>query len=309
MIKQFKPHLACDAEFDKLKFPVLVQRKIDGNRMLIVNSVAVGRSLKAYKNKKLTQTLSHPLLNGFDGEIVSTYENDPDLCRLTTSVVNTIEGGLPNIYKVFDYLTEETKTLGYSQRIEVLINHINNNYDFFTSFPIKIEVPEMWIAHSKEEVEAIYNQALIDNYEGVIIRSMYGKHKDGRCTPKEGNYLRLKPTGDAEGVVVRLEEAYENLNEAKTNELGHTERSTHQENMVPKGMIGALWLQLPDGSEVKVGAGKLNHAERKYYWDNPCEIIGKVVKYAFLATGQKDAPRHPRFIEFLTFRCAEDMSE
>lgn len=306
MSKQFKPHLACDLELDKLSFPVIVMLKYDGCRMLVVGNKAVGRSLKQYKNKKMTQTLSHPLLNGFDMEVIGTYENDPDLCRLTTSLVNTIEGELPPSVKVFDYLTEDTKHLGYTGRIDKLIKHINNNYEFSASFPIKIEVPQMWIAHSKEEVEAIYEKALADNYEGVIVRSIDGKHKDGRCTVKEGNYLRLKPTEDAEGIVVRLEEAYENQNEAKTNELGHTERSTHQENMVAKGMVGALWLQLPDGSEVKVGAGKLNHEERKYFWQNPCEIIGKVVKYAFLATGQKDKPRHGRFI---SFRCAEDMSE
>lgn len=306
MSKQFKPHLATDVELDKVKFPVVVMRKYDGSRLLVVDGKAVGRSLKQYKNKKLTQTMSHPLLNGFDGEIVATYENDPDLCRLTTSVINTIEGGLPNVYKVFDYLTDETKHLGYVDRIEALVTHMKANYDFFTTFPVKIQIPPYWIVHNKEDVLNIYNKALTDGYEGIIIRSLHGKHKDGRCTVKEGAYLRLKPTADAEGVVVRLEEAFENKNEAKTNELGYTERSTHQENMVAKGMIGAMWLRLPDGSEVKVGAGKLNHAERKYYWENPDEIIGKIAKYAFLATGQKDAPRHPRFI---SFRCEEDMSE
>lgn len=306
MSKQFKPTLACDADLNVLKYPVMVQLKYDGARLLVIDSKAVGRSLKQYKNKLMTRTISHPLLDGFDGEVVATYENDPDLCRLTTSVINTIEGSLPNVYKVFDYKTPETLGLGYAERIEKLITHIKTNYEFFDNFPVKIEVPEMWIAHSREEVESTYETALTRGYEGVIIRSIHGKHKDGRATVKEGSYLRIKPTGDAEGVVVRLEEANENQNEAKTNELGHTERSTHQENMVPKGMIGALWLKLPDGSEVKVGAGKLNHEERKYYWDNPDQILGKIVKYAFLATGQKDKPRHPRFI---SFRCAEDMSE
>lgn len=306
MVKQFKPHLATDAELDKVRFPVLVMRKYDGVRMLIVDGKAVGRSLKQYKNKKLTETMSNPLLNGFDMEVIGTYENDPDLCRHTTSLVNTIEGELPPSVKVFDYLTNETKGLGYIQRMSKLSDHLDEHYSFFANFPVKIETPEITVCHNTSDIEALYSQSLTDNYEGVIVRTMEGTHKDGRCTVKEGSYLRIKPTGDAEGVVVRLEEANENQNEAKTNELGHTERSTHQENMVPKGMIGALWLKLPDGSEVKVGAGKLNHEERKYYWDNPDQILGKIVKYAFLATGQKDKPRHPRFI---SFRCAEDMSE
>lgn len=306
MIKQFKPHLADDVDLDKLDFPVILMKKYDGVRALVPEGKAVGRSLKQYKNKLMTSTLSHSLLSGFDMEVIGTYENDPDLCRHTTSLVNTIEGSLPPVVKVFDYLTEETKSLGYSERMSALSTHLFVNDKFFRDFPVKVEVPEMYYCENVDQLNKFYTEALESNYEGVIIRKIDGSHKNGRCTIKEGNYLRLKPTGDAEGVVVRLEEAYENQNAAKTNELGHTERSTHQENMVAKGMIGALWLRLADGSEVKVGAGKLNHEERKFYWENPCEIIGKLVKYAFLATGQKDKPRHPRFI---SFRCAEDMSE
>jgi hypothetical protein len=78
--------------------------------------------------------------------------------------------------------------------------------------------------------------------------------------------------------------------------------------MVAKGMIGALWLLTPDGKEVKVGAGKLKHEERKHFWENPDQIIGQIVKYAFLGVGEFNAPRHPRFLEFLTFRAEEDMS-
>lgn len=306
MSKQFKPHLADDVDLDKLDFPVILMKKYDGVRALVPEGKAVGRSLKQYKNKLMTSTLSHSLLSGFDMEVVGTYENDPDLCRHTTSLVNTIEGSLPPVVKVFDYLTEETKSLGYSERMAALAAHLFVEDEFFRDFPVKVEVPEMYYCENVDQLNKFYTEALENNYEGVIIRKIDGAHKNGRCTIKEGNYLRLKPTGDAEGVVVRLEEAYENQNEAKTNELGHTERSTHQENMVAKGMIGALWLQLADGSEVKVGAGKLNHEERKFYWENPCEIIGKLIKYAFLATGQKDKPRHPRFI---SFRCVEDMSE
>jgi DNA ligase-1 len=170
---------------------------------------------------------------------------------------------------------------------------------------VKVIIPELFIIHSVAELDALYEKFLEEGYEGIIIRKPEGKHKNGRCTVKEGNYLRDKPTCDAEGVCIRLEEAYENQNEAKVNELGYTERSTHQENMVPKGMIGALWLLTPEGKEIKVGAGKLKHEERKYYWENPDEIIGQIVKYAFLGFGEFNAPRQARFI---SFRAEEDMS-
>lgn len=302
---KFKPHLACDAKVEKLGFPVYVQYKIDGVRMLVRDSIATGRSMKKYKNKKMTEYFSQECFNGFDMEIGATYPSDPDLCRLSTSVVNTIEGVLPKFAVVFDFLDESFLEYGdtYSYRMAQLKDYLKHH-----NLPddVEIIVSKQYKIDSQEELEEFYTKALEMNYEGLIIRNQDGKHKSGRCTVKEGNYLRLKPTGDSEGVVLRVEEAYENLNEAKTNELGHTERSTHQENMKPKGMIGALWLKdIYSGEEVKVGAGKLTHDLRKYYFENKNEIVGELVKYAFLATGKKDKPRHARYI---SHRAWEDIS-
>lgn len=299
-----KPQLACDAKLDKLVFPLHVQKKVDGVRLLVKDGRAVGRSFKQYKNKKLTSYLSNPLFDGFDGEIVTTHQNDPALCRLTTSQVNTIEGDLPNEWFVFDYLHPAVITLPYSERMANLRGYVS-----MMDLPsdINIVVSEQVLVHSLEELEALYASYLDVDYEGVIIRKQEGLHKNGRCTVTEGNYLRIKPKGDAEGVVVEVIEAMENNNEAKINELGHTERSTHKENLSPKGMIGSLVLYVEElGCNVKVGAGKLTHEERIYYFNNQDELKKLIIKYAFLATGQKDAPRHPRVIGF---RLPEDMSK
>lgn len=305
-MSKFKPHLACDAKVEKLTFPVYVQYKIDGVRMLVRDGVATGRSMKKYKNQKMTEYFSNPGFNGFDMEVGYTHPNDPDLCRLSTSGVNTIKGELPKFVVVFDYLTEENVeyNVSYKDRMLQLEKYVSE-----TELPEDVEVivSQQYKIDSQEELETFYTESLENHYEGLIIRDQSAVHKSGRCTVREGAYLRMKPTGDSEGVVLRVEEACENQNEAKTNELGHTERSTHKENMVPKGMIGALWLKdIHSGAEVKVGAGKLTHEERKYYFENQQEIVEQLVKYAFLATGQKDKPRHARYI---SHRAWEDMSK
>ena len=305
-MSKFKPHLACDAKVEKLTFPVYVQYKIDGVRMLVRDGVATGRSMKKYKNEKLTEYFSNPVFNGFDMEVGYTHPNDPNLCRLSTSGVNTIKGDLPKFVVVFDFLDESfiENNDTYAYRMEHLEDYIK-----YHDLPddVEIIVSKQYKIESQEELEDFYAKALENNYEGLIIRDQNAAHKSGRCTVREGAYLRMKPTGDSEGVVLRVEEACENQNEAKTNELGHTERSTHKENMVPKGMIGALWLKdIHSGAEVKVGAGKLTHEERKHLFENQQEIVGQLVKYAFLATGQKDKPRHARYI---SHRAWEDMSK
>ena len=303
-VKQFKPHLATDVKVGKLVFPLYVQYKIDGVRMLVRDSVATGRSMKKYKNKKMTNYFSNPCFNGFDMEIGVTVPNDPDLCRLTTSLVNTIEGELPTFAVVFDFLDDSFLDEGYSYRMQELQSYIDNH-----DLPSDVEIifSKQYLINNQEELDEFYETALLRGYEGVIIRKQEGKHKSGRCTVNEGNYLRMKPTGDSEGIVISVEEAYENLNEAKINELGNTERSSHKENMKPKGIIGALWLKdIHNGDTVKVGAGKLTHRQRKYFFENQDELIGDLVKYAFLATGKKDKPRHPRYI---SHRAWEDISK
>ena len=303
MNKPFRPHLACDAKVDKLEFPLQCQYKVDGVRLLVCNGIATGRSMKKYQNLKMTEYFSQECFEGFDMEVGATHPNDPDLCRLSTSVVNTIKGDLPKFVVVFDYLHPSVITETYEERMRTLEDYLTE-----CELPSDVEVilSRQYTMNSQEDLELFYTKALEVNYEGLILRKQDGLHKSGRCTVKEANYLRMKPTGDSEGVVISIEEACENLNVAKVNELGHTARSTHKENMKPKGMIGALWLEdVHSGDVVKVGAGKLTHEERTYYFENQNEIIGDLVKYAFLATGMKDKPRHARYI---SHRVWEDMS-
>jgi len=299
--KPFRPHLATDAKLEKLEYPLEVQYKVDGVRMLVREGKATGRSMKPYKNKKLTEYFSRECFNGFDMELATTEINDPDLCRLTTSQVNTIEGGLPQYAFVFDYITHETEGMSYEGRMKALEKYLEK-----TNLPSEVVIitSESFNVDSEEQLLQLYKEVLDLNFEGLIIRK--GLYKQGRGTVNEANYLRMKPTGDSEGIVLQIEEAFENTNEAKVNELGYTERSSHKEGKLGKGMVGALWLKdIHSGKEVKVGAGKLTHKERKYYFENPDDIIGSLVKYKFLGTGQKDLPRHPRYI---SHRAWEDLS-
>lgn len=301
MTKPFRPHLATDAVIEKLTYPLKAQFKVDGVRMLVREGKATGRSMKPYKNERLTEYFSQPCFNGFDMEIATTELNDPDLCRITTSQVNTIKGDLPNIAFVFDYITPETEHLEYEDRMFALESYIQN-----TILPEDVEIitSGSYQVNNKEQLVDLYESALNQNFEGLIIRK--GKYKNGRATIKEADYLRMKPSKDSEGVVLRVEDTFTNNNIAKKNELGYTERSSHQDNKEAKGQIGALWLKdFHSGEEIKVGAGKMTHEQRKYYFENQDEIIGCLVKYKFLGTGQKDKPRHPRYI---SHRAWEDMS-
>lgn len=288
------PHRAIDADPDLncVKFPCSVQPKLDGVRGINLTGEMTGRTLKPFKNRYTTAFYSHPVLRGLDGEMVAgTEDKAPDLCRRTTSALNTISGSPQTTWYLFDYVVPETIWLPYQDRREELITRVESIKDISPEFSGKLCIVPHIIATSKEEIKEAFQLFLNQKYEGAIIRWLKAPHKNGYCTEREAYYLRIKDFGQEEAVVVGMTEAEANLNEAKTNLLGKTERSSHKENKFGKGMLGALVCENTRWGRFLVGPGTLTHLQRTYYWNNPSEIVGKVITYKYLKVGCKDAPR------------------
>ena len=300
-----KPHLACDADLDKLKFPAMGFPKLDGVRGLHITGMMTGRSLKPHANKIVTEKYSRKEFEGFDGEFTFGDIRGESLCRDTTSVMSRIEGSPDVQWNLFDYVSDDTVDLKYLNRYSKLVELISSNNVFTQAFNIVV-IPFVWL-YNITQVEEFYQKCLDEGYEGAIVRDPEGKHKDGRATVKVGAYLRLKPQSDKEAKVVRLVEAMENQNEAKVNELGRTERSSHKENKVGKGMVGMLvCIDETTGIEIDVGAGKMTHEERTHFWNHPEEMVGHFIKYRSMDVGVKDKPRFARYI---CKPAVEDMSK
>jgi len=300
-----KPHLACDADLSKISYPVMGFPKIDGVRGIHITGSMTGRSLKPHENKFITSKYSLDICTGFDGELTAGGLTSQSLCRDTTSALNT-RAGEPNVsWNLFDWLHPSVVHKPYKERYEALWDYYYANQAKMDA--ISVSVIPYTMLNSAMEVEAFYEKCLEEGYEGVVLRDPDGMHKSGRATVKAGAYLRIKPQSDKEAVVLRLVEAMENQNEAKINELGHTERSSHKENKVGKAMVGMLVCKdLTSGMEIDVGAGKMTHEERTHYFNNPAEIVGKFIKYRSMDVGVKDKPRFARFI---CIRAESDMSE
>lgn len=302
--KPTKPHLACDADLSKIKFPIWGMPKVDGCRAMHITGSLTGRSLKPHANLFITEKYSNPRCTAFDGEMTAGDIKGDSLCRDTTSAVNRIQGEPDVWWNLFDYLREDLIDKPYKERYQELLDFTELHKTWCETMNIRV-IPYI-VLHNIAAVEAYYMKCLNKGYEGVILRDPEAHHKSGRCTVKEGAYLRLKPSSDKEAKVLRLVEAEQNNNEAKVNELGRTERSSHKENLVGKGMVGMLVCQdLETSMEINVGAGKMTHEERTHYWNNPQEIVGKFIKYKSLDTGVKDKPRHARF---MSIRAESDMS-
>jgi DNA ligase-1 len=296
-----KPHLACDADIDKMKFPCWGMPKLDGVRMLNINSNALARSLKPHECKFITDKYSNDLFAGFDGELTVGDITAEDVLNKTSSATRTIGWQGKITWNLFDWIpTPEFGNYSYEERYNYLVKYVSNLPEAVSH---DIKVIPYTVINTKEEAIEFYEKCLDEGYEGAIFRNPIAKHKDGRCTIKEGAYLRMKPQSDKEAIVLSIYEAMENQNEAKVNELGRTERSSHKENLVPKGMLGGMIAKcLVTGIEINVGPGKMTHDQRKYYWLHQDEIIGKIIKYKSMDKGVKDLPRFPRFIDIRSER-------
>ena len=312
-----KPALAKDAIVHLTTFPCIVQPKIDGVRALNLQGTLTGRSLKPFEGFGITEYFSRPEFIGLDGEM--TLGSKPNcanrLCSLTTGAMGRFQGvtEMPDLHWwVFDLIAEDTRHRGYQRRYEMLADYVID-----LKHP-RIHLVPLVVADDLEELQGYISYYFDLGYEGAIIRNPNAPYKPGRATKKGQELWRVKPWADAEILVTGVSEGEINTNEAKKNALGRTERSSAKAGMVANGQIGSIQgvmladfhdpftgkLLFPKDLPVTVGSGEMTVAEAEYYFRNPHEIVGHIVKFKHMTHGVKDKPRFPTYI---SHRLKEDM--
>jgi len=298
-----KPHKAENYEEDKLRFPIGAMPKIDGVRGINPAGQMYARTLKRLKNRYTTEFYSKPEFEGIDGELAAQDETHPDLCRLTSSAVNTIEGTPFTLWHAFDFIRSDIIELPYRQRHALLTNHVYTMQNAGKCGTLRV-VP-LIVVENVEQLRRQHAAWVEMGYEGTILRDLNGAHKNGKSTVKQGSYLRIKDFEDAEALVNGIIEGEENLNEAQTNELGRTFRTSHKANKVPNGMVGALdCTDVETGEPIVVSAGAMPHDMRRDLFLHPEKILKQFITYKRFPKGVKDKPRFPTF---KSIRSAEDM--
>lgn len=285
-----------DVDLSKLRYPVLVQPKIDGSKVVRFNGALRGRSFKQYRNRHLNALFDRPEFEGFEGEIIiGTNPHADDLCRLTTSAVNSFEGEPTYTWVLFDYVTEETINLAYNMRLVKLNQYLKTLPEDMVS---QLNIVETDKVSCEEQLLATENWYLNKGYEGIIIRDELALYKQGRTTTKSQEVLRLKRFSDSECYIVGFNEKMHNENEATINELGLTTRTSHQENLIGANTLGSInVIDCITGIEFSIGSG-FDDDLRKQIWDNKEKYRGAIVKYKFFNKGVKDLPRFPTFLSF-----------
>lgn len=296
----FKPLLASAVEdLSTLTFPVMASPKLDGIRAIVIDGVLVSRNLKPIRNAHIQSILGKPEYNGLDGELIVGSPTDKMVYRNTSSGVMAADGKPDFKFFTFDNYLLTDRRFG-SRLIDVMTNP---DYDNPHIVPLRHEM-----INSIEELAVFEDKCIKEGFEGIMTRDPLGIYKFGRSTAKEGILLKVKRFSDDEAVIVGFVERMSNQNEAKKNALGRTERSTHKENMVGRGDLGAFQVRQFNGDkfvDFTVGSG-LNDELRREIWDNQAKYMGQIIKFKYFEVGAYDAPRFPIFIGF---RDPADMSE
>lgn len=290
----FKPMLAATCtDTSKIKYPVLGSVKLDGIRATIFDGVAYSRSLKPIRNAFIQcwAALNADILEGLDGEFIVGAPNAEDVFQVTTSGVMSGDGEPNFTFYVFDLVKENA---GFQNRI----------FEAFMRKVDRVQIVNQFEISNEEELLKYEKQFLEDGFEGLMVKDPKGLYKFGRSTEKSGQLLKVKRFVDAEFKIVGFEEKMHNTNEAKVDALGHTERSTSKEGLVPANTLGALIVENEDGQKFGVGSG-FDDATRKLIWINKEDYLGKYAKVKYFPVGIKDLPRFP---VYLGIRCEDDMS-
>jgi DNA ligase-1 len=284
-----RPMLAGKFDPNTCTWPKIASSKLDGIRMIVEGGVGMSRSLKVIPNTFVQDWVwkYHQSIEGLDGELIVGPPNAPDVYRRTNSGVMSKDGQPDFAFYVFDDQSHP-KTTYRMRRPEKMPS---------------IEIPRLVIhqhtlCRSLEELDILEAAYLEQGYEGVMLRDPMGLYKEGRSTTREGWLIKVKRFEDGEAKIIGFEEEMANNNVLQLNELGRAKRSSHQENKVGKGTLGALiclGTSVFPGIKFNVGSG-FDAAERAVLWDTREDLIGQEIKFKFFSVGVKDAPRHPVFL-------------
>jgi DNA ligase-1 len=193
---------------------------------------------------------------------------------------------LPDNFKFYIFDTVIDK--GYCDRIDYLKSRLlpHNSY----------EIVDYTLLYNVEAVEEMYDKAIDNGYEGLVLRKPDGHYKFGRATAKEQLFLKLKPIENLSARCIGFTERMMNTNESFRDELGYlTKRNTIADKQ--ETGIAATVICDYEGEEVKI---TLTGTEeyRRYIWENQKDYIGKMVNFKGMLYGSKNLPRQTIFTKF-----------
>lgn len=283
LVYNFECMLAHKYEPKRIKeWPVAVEPKMDGYRLL---AFVKRDGVRFFTRSGLEYTsLSHltdPLREAcqsvmigefdegvvLDGEVLSgDHFNDTGSVRRKNQTDESAKFYIFDIYPMRAWNEERDFLWEYPTRRE-WVEKIGNAD---TSGMIKLLPSDL--AHSHEEIMAIYGAIREKKGEGVIVKPLDGKYERKRSH----KWLKIKAEETEDLIITGVYEG----------EAGKKY----------EGQMGGAYVDRA-GVSVGVGGG-WSDEQRKEYWEAPDKIVGRMIEVEYHEVTPDGSLRHPRFVRF-----------
>lgn len=273
-------------DLQSLQMPLYASIKQDGIRCRLDKNLddiirPMSRSLKCLPNFHIIDWAENFGIEGLDGEIVipGWSFNDIQSWVMTSYPVTNHRFE----FRVFDYLAD----LPFVHRMEEIEDLLLNQ-----KTSTRIKIVRQYKVHTSSQLRELYETALDNEEEGLILRSPDGLYKSGRSTWDQAFSLKMKAFEDDEAIITGYYPLLENQNESVINELGLKKKSSHKSNQVLKEMLGGFEILHPTFGQFRIGSGP-TAAQRILWWKYRTQLLGEEITFKFQRHGMKDKPRTP----------------
>jgi DNA ligase-1 len=283
LIPEFPIGLCMSYNVAKLTYPLYVEPKMDGMRVL---AFVDGQEEIEYKSRNgkemnhLAERFSKELLEladgrsvVFDGELMgSDFQATMKQARRKTNRDLTAQ-----YFHIFDCVELDQwnkETDIYSERKELLNEMWTDTTEVDGhDFETLIIVDDMMV-NDQDEMEELSNQYLADGYEGVILKQDLPYPYEGKKRP---TWMKFKPWDTFDCIIVDMYE-------------GHTGKNI--------GRFGGFIVEL-DGKTTRCGGGYSDKQRIEFWARDKNEFIGKMVEVQGAPELTDDGCiRFPEFVQF-----------
>ena len=288
LLKPDEPH-TDEVILEKMKglrYPVIVTLKKDGIRAIKLGDLA-SRTLKKIPNISISKRAEW-LPYGLDMEL---WTPDLPYDQIESIVMSKVHQDQDKIqFHVLDWW--QGNNYSYVNRLFLIEEAV------MCKLPnLCVELPFYFHCGNALQLFNAFKRVEEVEGEGICFRVPDSPYKQGRSTLKEQYLIKLARFTRDEAVIIGFEEQLLNTNASKTDFVGLTKRSSCQEGMVGKGVLGAFVVRYKNGLEGRIGTGVgLTDKKRAEIWDRREEWLNKTIVYKSKGHGVKTKPRSPVFI-------------
>lgn len=183
--------------------------------------------------------------------------------------------------------------VGFEERMEEILVRLQSVY--IDEYPIVLF--DSTEVSTVEELDYLYEAALDDGWEGLVITHKDHEYKFGRNSLKQGTILKMKDDErEYDGIVVDVKEGSQIKAgiERGVNELGRSTTSKKKGDRESSGKAKSFVVEFEGIGTFDVGLKGFNDEAKEELLRNKDSYIGRHFKYIGMAP-VKDYPRHAYF--------------